>query len=68
MKSYPQNDNDLPKNLLNEDEPGYGSLEELEDARLRKAMGRSDTEKFYVLMRLMKINKMLRKAVIHHKP
>lgn len=68
MKSYPQNDNDTPKNLLNEDSPVYASREALEDARLREAVNRTDTEKFYMLMTLMKMNNVMRKAVIHHKP
>ena len=66
-KSY--NDNDKSPEV-NEDGSAmrfYASQEEQELARLKEAMGRSATEKFYLLMGLMKTGAMLKKAKIHHK-
>jgi len=45
----------------------YASQEEQELARLKEAMDRSATEKFYRLMGLMKTGNMLKKAKINHK-
>jgi hypothetical protein len=65
MKKYKQNTNE--KNLVNEDSPVYASREALEEARLKEAINRTDTEKFHFLMTLMKMNRHMRKATIHHK-
>ncbi|MFT3825691.1 MAG: hypothetical protein QM731_17355 [Chitinophagaceae bacterium] len=67
MKSYPQNDNNTPKNLLNEDSSVYATREELEDARLREFMNKPDIEKLYAFTKMWKRNAMLKKAVIIHK-
>lgn len=45
----------------------YASQEEQELARLKEAMSRTATEKFYSLMGMMKIGNMMKKAKIHHK-
>ncbi len=45
----------------------YASQEEQELSRLKEAMSRSATEKFYHLMGLMKTGKMLKKAKMYHK-
>jgi hypothetical protein len=55
------------KSSVHEDAPVYASREALEEARLKEAINRTPTEKFYFLMTLMKINRHMRKATIHHK-
>jgi hypothetical protein len=45
----------------------YSSQEEQELERLKEDMNRTDTEKFHRLMGLMKLGRMMKKAVIHHK-
>lgn len=62
-----QHDNNDRKNFLREDPIAYESREALEEARLREAINRTPTEKFKLLMTLMKMNNMMRKAIIHHK-
>jgi hypothetical protein len=42
----------------------YSSPEEQELARLKEAINRTDTEKFYFLMTLMKMNNSMKKATI----
>lgn len=66
MKSY-QSDKEENKNLVQEDPVPYGNVEEQENARLREALKRTDTEKFHFLMTLMKMGNTMQKAVIHHK-
>jgi len=66
MKPDKQEGKDL-RNIVNEDMPVYASREALEDARLREAISRTPTEKFRFLMTLMKMNRQMRKATIHHK-
>jgi hypothetical protein len=62
-----QSNKDENKNLVHEDPVPYGNAEEQENARLRKALKRTDTEKFHFLMMLMKMGNTMNKAVIHHK-
>ena len=64
MKKYPHNTN---KTLLEEDIRFYSSPEQQEMARLREAISRTDTEKFYFLMNLMKLQKLMKKGSLHHK-
>lgn len=45
----------------------YASREVLEDARLREAIDRTYTQKFRLLMTLMKMNRQMQKATIHYK-
>ncbi len=45
----------------------YTSVEEQERDRLRQAINRSDTEKFYFLMNLMKTQEILKKGTIQYK-
>jgi hypothetical protein len=45
----------------------YSSQEEQELERLKEDMNRTATEKFHHLMGLMKVNRMMRNAIIHHK-
>ena len=45
----------------------YTSAEEQEMARLREAINRSDNEKFYFLMNLMKMQQIFKKGTIQHK-
>ena len=53
-------------------EPGsamrfYASQEEQEMERLKEDMSRTATEKSHRLMGLMKLSRMMKKAIIHHK-
>lgn len=64
MKKYPHDKN---KNVLKEDIRFYSSPEEQEMARLKDAISRTDTEKFYFLMNLMKLQKLMKKGSLHHK-
>lgn len=66
MKQY-QSDKEVNENVLREDSVPYGNTEAQEEARLREALKRTDSEKFYFLMTLMKMGNTMRKAVIHHK-
>jgi hypothetical protein len=45
----------------------YSSQEEQEMERLKEDVNRTATEKFHRLMGLMKLGRMMKKAVIHHK-
>ena len=66
-KAYENNDK---VSAVNEDNGAmrfYASQEEQELARLKEAMSRTATEKFYSLMGMMKIGNMMKKAKIHHK-
>ena len=47
--------------------PVYESREALEEARLMEAINRTDTEKFKMFIRMMRITLMLKKAAITHK-
>jgi hypothetical protein len=66
MKPEKQEGKDL-RNIVNEDMPVYASREALEDARLREAINRTDTEKFRLFTRMMRINMMMKRARIIHK-
>ena len=46
----------------------YNSKEELEAARILEAAKASYTERFYTLMKLIKISKMISSAKIIHSP
>jgi hypothetical protein len=46
----------------------YEKQEENELQRIRQAILSTPTEKFKVLMTLMKVNEMMKRAKIHHKP
>jgi hypothetical protein len=65
MKSYQLND-DENKNQLQEGQAPYG-LSDKDEERLQEALKRTDTEKFYFLMSLMKMGATMKKAIIHHK-
>ncbi|MBD0294650.1 MAG: hypothetical protein ICV84_05515, partial [Flavisolibacter sp.] len=55
-------------NLLKEaDIRFYTSVEEQDRDRLRQAINRSDTDKFYFLMNLMKTQQILKKGTIQYK-
>jgi hypothetical protein len=66
MDQHKQNGKEI-KSLVNEDSPVYASREVLEDARLREAINRTDTEKFRLFTRMMRINMMMKRARIIHK-
>ena len=56
------------KKSLAEDGPRfYSSPEEQEMARLKEAINRTDTEKFFFLMNLMKLQRTMQKGKLHHK-
>jgi len=55
------------KHVLNEDATVYESREALEDARLREAINKTDTEKFRMFTRMMRITMMMKNARIIHK-
>ena len=59
--------NKKAKNILNEDAAVYESREALEDARLREAINKTDTEKFRMFTRMMRITMMMKNARIIHK-
>ena len=66
MKNIKPDNTDLT-NMVNEDAPVYASREALEDARLREAINKTDTEKFRLFTRMMRINMMMKNARIIHK-
>lgn len=63
MKEY-QAKKEEPQDMVREEGVAYGDLEQ---KRLKEALQRTDTEKFYFLMTLMKMGNTMKKAVIHHK-
>jgi len=46
----------------------YNSKKELEQARIKEASQTSYTERFYTLMKLIKVSNMIRNAKIIHSP
>jgi hypothetical protein len=56
------------KYILTEGFPVYESREALEEARLREAVNRTDTEKFRLFTRMMRISMMMKKAKITYQP
>jgi hypothetical protein len=65
MKKYEQEDK-VPNNMVNEEAPVYKTREGIEDARLRAAMNKTDTEKFYLFTTMVRINRMMSSAKITH--
>ncbi|MEP7278953.1 MAG: hypothetical protein ABI813_09945 [Bacteroidota bacterium] len=65
MKQSQQDKNQ--KDLFNEPSAVYNSREALDEARLREAVNRTDTEKFRLFTRMMRITLMLKNARIIHK-
>ena len=55
------------KNIVAEGAAVYESREALEDARLREAISKTDTEKFRMFTRMMRITMMMKNAKIIHK-
>ena len=66
MKPYEEHSNDL-KNVMREDMTDYQAREADEDFRLREAINKSDTEKFRLFTRMLRITMMMQKAKITHK-
>lgn len=60
-------ENNQGKGILREDPIVYESRKALEEARLREAVNRTNTEKFRFLMTLMKLSPEMKKATIHYK-
>ena len=58
---------DNKKSLAEEGPRFYSSPEEQEMARLKEAINRSDSEKFFFLMNLMKLQRTMQKGKLHHK-
>jgi hypothetical protein len=66
-KEYKNNDQ---SSVVNEDDGAmrfYASQEEQELQRLKEDMSRSDTEKFRSFVNMMKMGKLMKTAIIHHK-
>ena len=66
-KAYKHNDEN---SVVNEDNSAmrfYSSQEEQELDRLKENISLTASEKFHRLMGLMKVGKMMKKAIIHHK-
>jgi len=59
--------NKTSQNILNEDAPAYGFAHKSEDEKLRENIYRSDKEKLLVFTKMLRLNAMLKKAVITHK-
>ena len=58
---------DNKKSIAEEGPRFYSSPEEQEMARLKEAINRSDSEKFFFLMNLMKLQQAMQKGKLHHK-
>jgi hypothetical protein len=54
----------MPEYRMISKESNSGDMTELERKRIREAIARSDTEKFFLFTRLMKIHFMLKNARI----
>ncbi len=66
-KTYKNNDKPA---VVNEDDGAmrfYASQEEQELQRLKEDISRTATEKFHSLMGMMKIGRLMKKAIIHQK-
>jgi hypothetical protein len=66
-KAYKHNDE---ISIVNEDNSAmrfYSSQEDQELQRLKENIGRTASEKFHRLMGLMKVGRMTKRAIIHHK-
>jgi len=66
-KDYEHNDQVPQVNESNGAVRFYASQEEQELERLKESVNRSATEKFYKLMGMMKIGRMMKRAIIQHK-
>ena len=64
MNEYPARKKDKP--VVEEGIRFYSSPEEQEQARLRDAIRRTDSEKFFFLMNLMKLQRLMKKGTLHH--
>ena len=58
---------DNKKSIVKEGPRFYSSPEEQELARLKEAINRTDSEKFFFLMNLMKLQRTMSKGKLHHK-
>ena len=58
---------DNKKSVVKEGIRFYSSPEEQDRARLKEAILRTDSEKFFFLMNLMKLQKLMKKGTLHHK-
>ena len=58
---------DKKKSLVEEGPRFYCSPEEQEIPRLKQAINRTDSEKFFFLMNLMKLQRIMQKGKLHHK-
>jgi hypothetical protein len=54
----------MPEDRIISKENKSGDITEMEKKRIREAVGRTDTEKFFLFTRLMKIHFMLKNARI----
>jgi hypothetical protein len=66
VKTY-HTDKDENKNQLQEAQAPYGNVEAQEEARLQKAISRTDMEKFRLFTRMLRVNAMYKRAKITHK-
>lgn len=64
MQEYP--DKKEQQLQINEDDVAYGAHQSLDDERLRMHMQLSDTEKYKLFRKMMRIGKMLASAKITH--
>ena len=58
---------DNKKSFVEEGPRFYSSPEEQELARLKEAINRTDREKFFFLMNLMKLQRTMQKGKLRHK-
>ena len=65
MNDYPPDNKN--KSLVEEGIRFYSSPEEQDLARLKDAIRRTDSEKFFFLMNLMKLQRLMKKGTLHHK-
>lgn len=61
------NETDINQNALNDDGRGLDIWKLAEEKNIRESLNLSHTERFRVMMRLMRIDNMLSRAKITHK-
>ena len=59
---------DEKQSVVNEDALHYNSIEEMEQEKLKNAVFNSDMEKLKLFTRMLRVNKMYKRAIITQKP
>ena len=64
MNFNEKNNSETPKNILHDEDVMYLSLEK---QRIKQSILKTDTDKFFLFTRMLRINSMLKNAKVIHK-